>query len=122
MDLLTVALLAVEEVTAEGGNPLNYAAPILSTGVVGVFLLMIIFRIKIMPTYVYEDAKAEWERERAQQRADTEELKRALDEANKVYTSQVIPTLTRILDNEKELVALRRAEQDLPRRHRDASS
>lgn len=90
------------------GVPFDYIAPILSTGVVGVFLLMILFRVKIMPTYVHEDAKKEWERERADKEATISELKRTVQDANKVYTEQVIPTLTRILDNEQELVALRR--------------
>lgn len=102
-------------------TPFDWAGPILSTGAVGLFLLMILFRIKIMPTYVHEDAKKEWERERAalEQRhaverehdqADIAALKKAVQEGNDVYTQQVIPLLTRLLDSEKELVELRRDE------------
>ena len=101
--------------------PPDWIAPILSTGVVGIILLMILFRYKIQPTYVCEDAKVEWERERAaiearhaeERRHDLEdivELKRSLREGTEVYTQQVIPLLTRLLDSERELVELRRDE------------
>jgi uncharacterized protein YecE (DUF72 family) len=101
--------------------PPDWIAPILSTGVVGVILLMILFRYKIQPTYVLEDAKKEWERERAaievrhaeERRHDQEdvvELKRSLREGTEVYTHQLIPLLTRLLDSERELVELRREE------------
>lgn len=101
--------------------PTDWIAPILSTGVVGVILLMILFRYKIQPTYVLDDAKREWERERlaiearhAEERRhdqeDVVELKRSLKEGTEVYTQQVIPLLTRLLDSERELVELRREE------------
>ncbi len=105
-------LVALAEVVVASSNPFDYLAPILSTGIVGVMFLMVLFRIKIMPTYVYEDAKKEWERERLGKDADIAELKRAVQDAQAVYTEKVIPTLTRILDNEQELVAIRRAEQN----------
>lgn len=98
---------------------LDLIAPILSTGVVGAFLLMLLFRIKIMPTYVYDQAQASWDEQSARLHADIVELKTALREANDVYTQQVIPTLTRVLDAERELVDLRRDEQ-AERRRRDA--
>jgi uncharacterized protein YecE (DUF72 family) len=111
--------IAVDSIAAV--VPPDWIAPILSTGVVGVILLMILFRYKIQPTYVCEDAKAEWERERAaiearhaeERRHDLEdivELKRSLREGTEVYTQQVIPLLTRLLDSERELVELRRDE------------
>lgn len=108
---MALASLLSEEVAKQAGTPFDYLAPILSTGIVGVMFLMVLFRIKIMPTYVFEDAKKEWERERADKEATITELKTAVSDANKVYTEKVIPTLTRILDNEQELVAIRRAEQ-----------
>lgn len=80
-------------------------------GSVGAFLLMVLFRFKIMPTYVHDDAKESWDREREGLEKSVEELKNALKDANLVYTSQVIPTLTRVLDAERELVDLRRDEQ-----------
>ncbi len=94
----------------------DWIVPIAGTGLVGVFLLMIVFRLKIMPTYVYEDAKKEWDRERTALEKDIDELKSTLREANGVYTTQVIPTLTRVLDAERELVDLRRDEQAERRR------
>ena len=84
-------------------------------GSVGVFLLMVIFRFKIMPTYVHDEARASWDREREGLERSVEELKGALKDANAVYTSQVIPTLTRVLDAERELVDLRRDEQSARR-------
>lgn len=107
-------------------------APILGTGLVGSLFLMVLFRIKIMPTYVFDQAKTAWEEERARmEKAHEEErerlvashtstvdrltnenveLKAGLKEASAVYTQQVIPTLTRVLDAERELVDLRRDE------------
>lgn len=101
----------VEAATTATGDPFNFVTPIVSTGVVGVILMMILLRIKIMPTYVYEDAKKEWERERGDLQGENAYLKKVVQDANGVYTQQVIPTLTRVLDAEKELVEIRRLEQ-----------
>lgn len=111
---LTGAVLAVGEAATDPG--FDYIGPIAGTGIVGIVLLMVIFRVKIMPTYVHDDAKKEWERERTALEHDVEELKGALREANSVYATQVIPTLTRALDAERELVDLRRDEQQERRR------
>ena len=107
-----------QEVAPADPAGFDYIGPIAGSGIVGIFLLLVIFRIKIMPTYVYDDAKAEWERERAEKDKDIEELKQSLREANAVYTTQVIPTLTRVLDAERELVDLRRDEAVATRRRR----
>lgn len=96
--------------------PFDFLGPIVSTGIVGVILLMVIFRIKIMPTYVFDEAKVEWERERDRMQADIDDLKASLKESNLVYTREVIPTLTRVLENERELVEIRREQA---RRRRD---
>jgi hypothetical protein len=103
--------LAVEEAVTSPNVAVDFIGPIAGTGIVGIFFLMTLFRIKVMPTYVFDDAKKEWERERTSGEKDIEELKAALREANSVYTTQVIPTLTRVLDAERELVELRRDEQ-----------
>ena len=95
--------------------------PILGTGLVGALFLMVLFRVKIMPTYVYDKAEQDWDKERerlvterTEERdrftAEIADLKLGLKDANKVYTEQVIPTLTRVLDAERELVDLRRDE------------
>ena len=94
----------------------DWLGPIAGSGLVGVFLLMTLLRIKIMPSYVYDEAKKDWEREREGLLKDINELKTTLREANSVYTTQVIPTLTRVLDAERELVELRREEQSERRR------
>lgn len=124
MDLVTVSALAQTTVLAAAGTPaatdpassFDWLGPIAGTGMVGIFLLLTILRIKIMPTYVFDDAKKEWERERTALEKDIDELKVTLREANTVYTTQVIPTLTRVLDAERELVDLRREEQAERRR------
>ena len=84
--------------------------PILGTGLVGALFLMVLFRIKIMPTYVYDQGKASWDLERTRLIDEVDDLKLVVKEGNKVYTEQVIPTLTRVLDAERELVDLRRDE------------
>lgn len=106
---------------SEPGLGLDVAAllaPILSTGVVGTVLLMILFKVKLMPSWVYDDALKAWTSERTRLEADNAELKAALKDANRVYTEQVIPTLTRVLDAERELVDLRREEAVERRRGR----
>ncbi len=70
----------------------------LSVGPVGVFFLMFLLRWKVMPTYVFDDARREWERERSGLERDLKEVKAATVEAQRVYVEQVIPTLTRVLD------------------------
>lgn len=106
--VLHTVVLALGDATSGTGTPFDFVGPIISTGIVGVFLLMILFRIKIMPVWVHDEAKKEWEREREGLLSNIEELKKAVTEANGVYTQQVIPTLTRLLDSEQELLALRR--------------
>lgn len=101
-----LVLLAAEVPSVEGVS----VSQILSTGMVGVFLLMLIFRIKIQQTYICEEKEKAWERERAELKGDNAELKATVVEAQKVYVEQVIPTLTRVLDSERELVELRKAE------------
>lgn len=71
---------------------------LISAGPVGVFFLMFLLRWKVMPTYVFDDARREWERERGGLEQDLKEVKVATVEAQRVYVEQVIPTLTRVLD------------------------
>jgi len=101
-----LAALVAAEVSVEN----TAVNTIISAGPVGVFLLMVLFRWKIQPTYVADDAKKEWERERVGLERDLAESKATNIEAQKVYVEQVIPTLTRVLDSERELVELRKAE------------
>lgn len=89
----------------------DWVGPILSTGIVGVFLLMILFRYKIMPIYVYDDAKSEWERERSNLQADIVELKAQSKEANALYVTTVVPVMTRVADAQHELLELRRDQE-----------
>lgn len=117
--LLVIAATAPEAPTVTQ-KAFDWVGPIAGTGMVGVFLLMTILRIKIMPTYVYDDAKVEWDRQRLALEKDVDDLKATLREANTVYTQQVIPTLTRVLDAERELVDLRRDEQAERRRRNEA--
>lgn len=121
--LTTLVLALVVEppadTTAEPASSdllLQIVGPILGTGLVGALFLMVLFRIKIMPTYVHDEAMKRWDDERTRMQADIDEGKQALKDANAVYTQQVIPTLTRVLDAERELVDLRRDEASERRR------
>jgi hypothetical protein len=96
---------------------------LIAAGPVGLFFAATLFKKGVMTVSEHETAKHAWERERegwARERGalerDVEELKGTLREANAVYTQQVIPTLTRVLDAERELVDLRREEQAERRR------
>ena len=86
-------------------------AMLMSAGPVGVFFAAILMKRGVMTVSEHNTAKTQWERERDVLLKDNEELKGALKDANAVYTQQVIPTLTRVLDAERELVDLRREEQ-----------
>ena len=88
--LLAVAATA-PEAPAAAEKAFDWIGPIAGTGMVGVFLLMTILRIKIMPTYVYDDAKSEWDRQRLALEKDVDELKATLREANTVYTRRSFP-------------------------------
>lgn len=112
---------APAEVTSTGIDVASLIAPILSTGVVGIILVMILFRIKIMPSYVYDEMVMAKDREIARLEVDKAELKEGLKDTQAVYTEQVIPTLTRVLDAERELVDLRREEAIERRRRPDGS-
>jgi hypothetical protein len=90
---------------------LDFIGPIAGTGLVGIFFLMVVLRIKIMPTYVYDEAKADWERERSKLEASLDSAEAALREGQAVLVQQVTPALTRALDAERELLELRRQEQ-----------
>jgi len=83
---------------------------LIAAGPVGVFLLMVLFRFKIQPVYVHDDAKREWERERDRLEREIADARASNAEAQQVYVTQVIPTLTRVLDE------LRQAEDDRLRR------
>lgn len=73
----------------------NYLAPILSTGVVGLFLLMLLFRIKIMPTYVHDDYKVEKDKEIERLEKESTELKEANSALRTLTEQQIIPALVR---------------------------
>ena len=99
MDFGALAVTAAVLASADpGSNPfggLNYLAPIFSTGIVGVFLLMLLFRIKIMPTYVYDDYKAEREREIAGKDKEIADLKESNAALRTLTEQQIIPALVR---------------------------
>lgn len=112
MDYAATARVALETASAVVATPataLGIFGPLIAYGPVGIVLAAIIFRFKIQPTYVFDDAKAQWDRERdalvkdrdtrlAEKDAEIAELKSSLAQANKVYTEQAIPLLTRVYD------------------------
>lgn len=98
----------------------------IAAGPVGAFFLAVLFKKGVMTTSEHTTSTAAMDRERtawATERQslikDKDEAKAALAEAYGVYTQQVIPTLTRVLDAERELVDLRREEQAERRRRGD---
>lgn len=99
---------------AQSGAPstpdFDWLGALAGTGIVGVILCMVIMRWKLMPTYVYDEAKAAWDEERARYESDAAEYKSALAAAHDVYIREVVPTLTRALDAQRELLELRRDE------------
>jgi hypothetical protein len=96
-----------------GVDVLKVVSPILGTGLVGVMFLMVIFRIKIMPTYVYDEAKKEWERERIRLEEENSDLKQSNQALRTMTEGQIIPALVRSnqlsADYAADLAAERRA-------------
>lgn len=90
---------------------LDLFGPLASTGLVGIFFLMIVLRVRIMPTYVHDDAKKEWERERAELRAALDEAEDALREGQKILLEKVTPALTLALDAERQILEMKQREQ-----------
>jgi hypothetical protein len=120
LGIVLTGLRAAAENT--GGSGVDLVGPIAGTGIVGVILLMLMFRFKIMPTYVYDQMVAEKDaacsqittekdRQIAERDARLVAAGEALKDANEIYVQQVIPTMTRALDVERELLDLRREEQ-----------
>lgn len=89
----------------------DFITGIAGTGLVGVIFLMVIFRVKIMPTYVYDEAKEDWERERLELRQSLDAAEKSLRDGQQVLISEVTPALTRALDAERELLEMKRQEQ-----------
>lgn len=100
---------------ASTNNPFtgfNYLTPIISTGVVGLFLLMLLFRIKVMPTYVYDEYKIEKDKEIARLEKENDDLKEANSALRTLTEQQIIPALVRAnqlsADYAQDLAAERR--------------
>lgn len=106
-------LAAASPSTSDFAAVLQLLAPILGTGIVGVMFIMVILRFKIMPTYVYDDAKVEWDRERARLEQENAELKDANQALRTLTEQQIIPALVRSnqlsADYAADLAAERRA-------------
>lgn len=94
--MLSDIAAVVGDATAASG--LDVLSPIVSTGVVGSVLLMILFRWKLMPTWVADERDKGHARELAAKDAEIAELRATVKEMSQVYTEQVIPTLVRTYD------------------------
>lgn len=109
---MTAAAVLADATTNNPFTGFNYLAPILSTGVVGLFLLMLLFRIKIMPTYVHDDWKTEKEKEIARLEKESDDLKEANSALRTLTEQQIIPALVRAnqlsADYAQDLAAERR--------------
>lgn len=91
--LAAFAVAATDPGTSVGG--FNLLAPIVSTGIVGVLFIMVLFRIKIMPTYVYDDAMEQKDKEIARLEKDNGELKESNQALRTLTEQQIIPALVR---------------------------
>jgi hypothetical protein len=144
---VNAAWLAVAEGTSAGANPaadflasISTFNPILNLGLGGVLVFLIIKRIGIMPTYVFKDAKAEWDRERVDiqtrvdherdswnaervrleadrvrerddSRRDTDEAQSTIKTLTTTIVDQVVPAVTRVYGPLTDLVRLQEAEE-----------
>lgn len=111
--LESVAALVAEVPAADAPATISDAlvSTLIAAGPIGIFFIAVLFKFKLMTVSEHESVVREKDARIASLDADLTDLKTALKDANAVYTSQVIPTLTRVLDAERELVDLRREEQ-----------
>lgn len=117
MGIGALPLAAVVVLTdPSSNNPftgLNYLTPIFSTGIVGLFLLMLLLRFKVMPTYVYDEYKGEKDKEIARLEKENGELKEANAALRTLTEQQIIPALVRAnqlsADYAQDLAAERRS-------------
>jgi hypothetical protein len=121
-------------------NSVSQFNPILNLGLGGVLVFLIIKRIGIMPTYVFKDAKAEWDRERVdlqnqieqhrvscaadrdrvevdrvrerdQARKDNDEAQATIKGLTTTIVEQVVPAVTRVAGPLLDLVRIKEAEE-----------
>ena len=90
--------------------------PILNVGLVGVMLLLLATETLFITVKSHKREMAAKDAEVARLVADKAEMKAALDGANDIITTQVIPTLTRVLHELQESTELRRDELSERRR------
>jgi hypothetical protein len=112
--LMTAAVVLADPANTNPFTGFNYLAPILSTGIVGLLFLMLLFRVKIMPTYVYDDYKVEKEKEIARLDKENDDLKEANSALRTLTEQQIIPALVRAnqlsADYAQDLAAERRGQ------------
>lgn len=97
--MLLAAAVAADVATA--GPPLDLVTALSGYGIVGLFLAALLFRVKVMPTYVYDEFKADALQRIAAQDAEIDALQSELREMNGMFRERVMPVLTRALDAER---------------------
>lgn len=111
-----VTLLALLTQTPVPAPSFDYITPILNVGMVGVLLLLLATETLFITVKSHKREVTAKNDEITRLREDNAELKGALREATDTYVTDVLPTLTRALDAERELVDLRRDEASERRR------
>lgn len=95
-----VAPAAVDAVST-AGSPVDLLTALGGYGLVGAILLAVLFRVKIMPTYVHDDYKTDAEKRAAERDSEIDALQSELRELNSMVRERVMPALTRALDAER---------------------
>lgn len=105
MSLVALAQADVAAATVTTSPNLDVLSPIVSTGVVGAVLLMILFRVKLVTTGEHEavikekDSQiADRDRQLAEKQAEILGLRAQVNDLSSAYQEKVIPALTRVYD------------------------
>lgn len=82
--------------------------PFLNVGLVGVLLLMFVFRKGIVPEWVLRQTEERHKAELESRDADIKELKEMVRDGTELYNTQVVPAFTRSIDVNREYLELLR--------------
>lgn len=97
-----VAVFAAETSSGGKGSSFDLVTPFLNVGLVGVLLLMFVFRKGIVPEWVLRSAEERHKLEIDAKDKDIAELKLMVKDGNELYNTQVVPAFTRSIDVNKE--------------------
>lgn len=105
--LSNTALFAAQA-AEPAGNDFSFLTPFLNVGLVGVLLLMFVFRKGIVPEWVLRQTEERHKLEIEAKDNDIRELKELVRQATELYNTQVVPAFTRSIDVNREYLELLR--------------